>query len=75
MFGRAGVKMVGFVDVPVGSRFKYRDSWYIKVEPNLARNERDTDCLFHGEAEVQWEGNKKSLRSGPARSTDARASG
>jgi len=42
-----------FAEVRVGSEFEYGGRRFVKTEPNLAKDERGTRTLFHGEAEVE----------------------
>ena len=42
-----------FTEVPIGSEFEYGGKRFVKTEPNLAKDERGTSTLFHGEAETE----------------------
>ena len=51
-----------FTEVPVGSEFEYGGKRFVKTEASLAKNEKGTSTLFHGEAEIEAVKRKGSLR-------------
>lgn len=46
-------KIMKFIDLPVGSRFKYGSELFIKAKQNLARNLDGLENVFPSEAEVE----------------------